>query len=111
MDPVDMAIMRVRIALIHGDAVGAQVRTPGAPLTEERIMALEKWWASDLFSDRERALLAFVEQFAFSVSSMDDATVEALLATDDPLHVHEITNAVWAIDLTTRMDLVARAVL
>lgn len=109
--PTDMELLRLRICGIHGDAAGLAHRTEGAKIDEHRIAALGSWWASDLFTDRERALLAFVEQFVFSVSSMDDGHVDALLATEDPIRVHEIANAVWALDLTTRMDLVARAVL
>lgn len=111
VDRGDMELMRIRIAMIHGDPIGAALRTDGVVIDEERLAALPRWWASDLFSDRERALLAFVEQFVFSVSSMEDPLVDALLATEDPIHVHEIANAAWALDLTTRMDMVARLVL
>jgi len=37
--------------------------------------------------------------------------VDALLAHVSPTQLHEISNAVWAVDLTTRLDHVAAAVL
>ena len=106
----DFALCRARIAALHGDETDAAAAA-ATVLGEERVAALERWWASDAFTARERALLGFVEQFVFDVSSMTDEHVEALLATDDPVHVHELANVVWAIDLVTRMRVVSRSVL
>ena len=73
--------------------------------------ALDDWRSSSELDEADRALLAFVEQFVFSVSSMGDDDVTPLLTHVSPTQLHEISNAVWAVDLTTRLDLVATAVL
>ena len=73
--------------------------------------SLDDWRSSPDVDDRERALLAFVEQFVFSVSSLGDEEVDALLEHESAEHLHEISNVVWALDLGTRLDLVAAAVL
>jgi len=72
---------------------------------------LDAWRSSSQLDERDRALLGFVEQFVFSVSSMGDDDVDPLLAHHSPVQLHELSNAVWAVDLTTRLDLVAAAVL
>ena len=46
--------------------------------------ALDDWRSSPSLDDRDRALLGFVEQFVFSVSSMGDDEVAALLAHVSP---------------------------
>ena len=71
----------------------------------------DDWRSSSDLDERDRALLGFVEQFVFSVSSMGDADVNALLAHVSPEQLHELSNVVWAVDLTTRLDRVAAAVL
>ena len=73
--------------------------------------ALDDWRSSSELDERDRALLGFVEQFVFSVSSMGDDDVTALLDHVSPTQLHEISNAVWAVDLTARLDRVAGAVL
>jgi alkylhydroperoxidase family enzyme len=73
--------------------------------------ALDDWRSDPELEERDRALLGFVEQFVFSVSSMCDDEVAALLDHVSPTQLHEISNAVWAVDLTTRLDRVAGAVL
>jgi alkylhydroperoxidase family enzyme len=73
--------------------------------------ALDDWRSSGVLDERDRALLGFVEQFVFSVSSMGDEQVAALLAHVSPEQLHELSNVVWAVDLTARLDVVAAAVL
>ena len=109
VSPADFALCRRRIAALHGWTGDPNAGAP--PLRPEQVAELDRWWDSDAFDARERALLGFVEQFVFSVSSMTDDHVDALLATDDPIHVHEIANVVWALDLVTRANVVAGKVL
>jgi hypothetical protein len=75
------------------------------------VSDLDDWRRSSTLDARDRALLLFVEQFVFAVSSMDDDHVDPLLAQVSPKQLHEISNVVWAVDLTTRLDHVAAAVL
>jgi alkylhydroperoxidase family enzyme len=111
LDPADVELIRLRVAAIHGHTVERTERATAFGLDERRVAAVATWWKSDVFSARERALLGFVEQFVFAVDSMTDELVDDLLATDDPIRVHELSNAVWAFDLITRLDMVAEQVL
>lgn len=95
VDPATMALVRDRVASMLG----------GVP------SHLDGWRADATLPARDRAVLDLVEQFVFSVSSLDDAQVDAVLAHETPEHLHELCNAIWAVDLATRLDLVATAVL
>ena len=98
-------------------AASVDARTLG--LVRDRVTSLlglgaselDDWRRSTTLDARDRALLGFVEQFVFSVSSMADDQVDPLLAQMSPDQLHELSNAVWALDLTARLDHVAGAVL
>lgn len=106
-------------ALAHVEEVAvASVDARTLELVRDRVHSLlglpashDDWRDADTFSGAERAVLAYVEQFVFAVSSMDDEMVEALLEDLTPIEVHELSNIIWLSDLTTRLDLVAEAVL
>lgn len=59
----------------------------------------------------EEAQCAFSQQFALSVSDVDDALVDALTAHLTEAEVWRFTVAVYLIDLDVRVSLVAGAVL
>lgn len=106
VDAATLELVRRQVALCLGLPAPA-----GDALRPEQVAALADWRDGACFDPRERALLAFVEQFVFSVSSVDDALVDALLEHHAPVEVHEICNVVWSVDLATRADHVAAAVL
>ncbi|MFW6773919.1 hypothetical protein ACOACO_06515 [Nocardioides sp. CPCC 205120] len=108
VDAATLALVRQRVHDMLGLPVTPQ-HEGALPIGKSE--ALDAWESSDAFTERERALLAFVDQFVFAVSDMADAEVEALLAHTGPLHLHELANVVWAVDLTARADHVAAAVL
>lgn len=110
VDATTLELVRRRVAALLGATVPA-TGDAAAPLSAERAAALDDWRGSPLLDDREQALLTFVEQFVFSVSSMGDEEVAALLEHATAEQVHELANVTWAVDLTTRLDLVAAAVL
>ncbi|CAN5272872.1 hypothetical protein BH09ACT6_BH09ACT6_23330 [soil metagenome] len=113
-DPVELELCRLRIAALLGDPVGLAARTPlarAAGLTEDTIDELATWWRSDTFTAREKARLAYTEQFVVSVSSMGDEEIAALLEGDDYRAVYDFTMAIYVLDMTTRVSLMTRAVL
>lgn len=103
-------VERVAAASVDPHVVGL-VRDRVASMLGGVPSDLDDWRSRSDLDDADRALLDFVEQFVFSVSSLDDGQVAALLEHDDPVRVHELCNLVWAVDLTTRLDLVAGVVL
>lgn len=91
--------------------LGLPAPTGLGALSSERLADLDSWRTSTWFNRHDRALLAFVDQFVFAVGSMGDEEVSALLEDLTPVEVHELCNVVWSIDLATRVDHVAAAVL
>jgi alkylhydroperoxidase family enzyme len=59
-------------------------------ITEEQIESLPKWRASKLFSDRQRAVLAFADAMA-SPDGVDDATFDAMKAYYSNQEIVELT--------------------
>ena len=101
-----------RVAAASVDAHTLElVRDRVSGLVGRGSSTLDGWRGRTDLDERDRALLGFVEQFVFSVSSMGDDDVDRLLAHEPAERLHEISNVVWAVDLTRRLDLVATAVL
>jgi hypothetical protein len=62
-------------------------------------------------STREIAFLAFTDQFVFSVASVGEQDVAALLVHAEPLDVYQYTCALYALELSLRIEIATRAVL
>jgi hypothetical protein len=62
-------------------------------------------------SDRESAYLDFTEQFVTSVGTISDDQVEALLAEDSAEDVYAFAGALYAAEMTRRVEIVSSAVL
>lgn len=75
VDPVLLELCRLRIAVLLGCDAERSVRTPVAKragLDEAAVSALSQWPSSPRFGARERACLAFCEQFVIDVAGMAD---------------------------------------
>ncbi len=109
-----------RIAALHPDT-GAQLSRLGTlaqqatdpallDLCLEMIDALLQDRSPALppsLTERERAFLDFTEQFVVSVSTMSDTQVKKLLYYASEDEVYNFVNALYVIDMTRRLDLVA----
>ena len=62
-------------------------------------------------TDKERAFIAFTEQFTASVSTMTDEQVNRLLEYASADEVYNFVSALYVVDMTRRLDLVAGKVL
>jgi alkylhydroperoxidase family enzyme len=113
-DPTLLELCRRRLsamlgAAAPGDRDAEQARALG--LDERKLEALDHWESSDLFTPAERAHLAFTEQFVVSVSAMSDEHVAELLRHADMRRVYDFASALYVVEMTQRLDLVARATL
>ena len=82
VDPVLLELCRLRMAMLFSCPAELAWRTPAAVaagLEEERIEALAQWPTSQRFGPRERACLAFAEQFVIDVAGLDDAVAGAVI--------------------------------
>lgn len=82
------------LCLDHCDALLAGGDPPRAPRDE-----------------RERAFVEFAEQFATSVATVSDAQIDALREHMDDIDVYRFVEALYALELTRRVELVAPTVL
>jgi alkylhydroperoxidase family enzyme len=83
----------VRTAQIVGSQYELNQHVPmalAAGLTRAQLDAVQVWRTSDLFDERERALLAYVEQVAAG-GEVDDATFAALSGFFTPQEIVELT--------------------
>lgn len=81
VDPLLLELCRLRIAMLLGCGDESAVRTPvavDAGLDEGVVDELANWPRSGRFGARERACLAFTEQWVIDVAGMDDGTVGAV---------------------------------
>jgi alkylhydroperoxidase family enzyme len=75
VDPVVLELCRLRVAMLLGSEEDHAARTPAATvagLDEATIAELSRWPTSDRFGPRERACLAFAEQFVIDVANLDE---------------------------------------
>lgn len=108
-DPVLLELCRLRLAAVFGDQRALAYRARAAldaGLDEERVAALGQWRRSELFSERERACLAFAEQFVADAQAVTDAEVDALLAHLSPEQCYAFVRALWAVEATLRLAVV-----
>ena len=111
LDPAILELCRLRIASLQGDAVEAARPAPRAPVDPRKAAAITRWPDSPLFSERERACLAFTEQFVGDVAGLTQADVDALLAHFPPGETQAFVSALLVLDQHQRLALGLRTVL
>ncbi len=111
LDPEVLELCRLRIASLQGDDREAARPAPGAPVAPEKAAAIGDWPDSPLFSERERACLAFTEQFVGDVAGVTQGDIDALLEHFSPGEVQAFTSALLALDQHQRLALGLRTVL
>ncbi len=111
LDAELLEICRLRLATLQGDDLEAARPAPRAALAQEKVAAVRDWPASPLFSERERACLAFTEQFAGDVVGIVQGDVDALLAHFSPAEAQAFVSALLVLDQHQRLALGLRTVL
>ena len=97
VDPVLLELCRLRVAKLLGCEYEQALRTEAAVaagLDEATIVDLPAWPTSERFGRRERACLAFCEQFVIDVAGMDD---ELAFAVSDELGLQAFRDFVSAL--------------
>ena len=107
IDPILTELCRLRIAQLVESEFDSSLRyrpAGEAGLTDEKLSALRDYPTSDLFSDRERAVLEFTEQFVIQSSSIsdDDCTrLQEHVTVDEFIH---LTKALSVMDQFARAN-------
>ena len=107
-DPVLLELCRLRIAQLLGCGPEQDARTPealAAGLDEATIADLRAWPTSSRFGPRERACLAFCEQFVIDVASLSDELACALADELGSAAFVDFVNALLIVEQRQRLRL------
>jgi alkylhydroperoxidase family enzyme len=105
VDPVIFELCRLRMAETFGSDFDLALRyRPAleAGLSEEKIAALSSYFTSPSFSDRERACIAFAEQFAIQSTGITDDDCARLQQHLSPKEFVLLTKALGKVDQLQR---------
>jgi hypothetical protein len=108
VDPVVLELCRLRLAQLFGDTAELAVRTPAAVaagLDESMILELSGWPRSPRFGQRERACLAFCEQFFIDVANVTTEETEAISAQLGVQGLADFVSALLVIEQRLRLRL------
>ncbi len=111
LDPDVLELCRLRIASLQGDERESARPAPATSASADKVAAIAEWPDSPLFSERERACLAFTEQFVGDVAGVTQRDIDALLAHFTPGEVQAFVSALLALDQHQRLALGLRTVL
>jgi alkylhydroperoxidase family enzyme len=109
VDPVLLELCRLRIAILLDCPVEWAARTPAAVaagLDENSVGELARWPTSPRFGRRERACLAFTEQFVIDVASLDDASAGAVRDELGEEGLVDFVNALLVVEQRQRLRLI-----
>lgn len=101
------ALVDLRIAQLLGDAPVPWAGTaPGPPVDAERRGQLSQWPSSPLFSDDDRVVLGFAEQFVIDVAGIDEGLHADLRAALGPTPMFDLVVALFVLDYGRRVTMV-----
>ncbi len=106
-DPVLVELARIRLAQLVESEFDQTIRyepARKAGLSEERISAIRDYPTSVLFTERERAVLEFTEQFAMQSSSITDEDCARLQQHLSPTEFIYLTKALGTADQFSRAN-------
>jgi alkylhydroperoxidase family enzyme len=108
VDPVLLELCRLRIARLLGCEHERGLRTAAAVaagLDEATVGELARWPSSPRFGPRERACLAFCEQFVIDVAGMSDELADAVSDQMGPQAFRDFVGALLVVEQRQRRQL------
>jgi alkylhydroperoxidase family enzyme len=100
-DPELLAVVQARIAqLVRNQSTRSEGRVPS-----DKLAALSQWPTSPLFSDAERAVLGFTEQFIMDVAGVSEEQRNSLGAHLDPAELGGFVMALYLLDYGQRTQM------
>ena len=111
-DPVLLELARLRTAQLIGNPAAFQTRYADVEAgTEAKIAALRDYPCSPLFSAAEREALAFTEQFVIDVGGTTATARAELIAYFGAEGAWELVSAIYVVEFTQRLQMVAARLL
>jgi alkylhydroperoxidase family enzyme len=103
VDPRLLELCRIRTAQLLGCGQEEATRTPGVEADPVALDDVARWPSSPHFDDRDRAVLAWCEQYVIDVASMDDTTVAGVRDHLGEAGLVDLTNAFLVIEQRQRL--------
>jgi AhpD family alkylhydroperoxidase len=106
LDPVHRELIKIRASQINGCAFCINMHTAEARkigMAEKQIYLLNAWRESDIYSDAEKAILAFTEEVTQISNHVSDATYENLARHFDEKYISSILMMAIIINNWNRM--------
>jgi alkylhydroperoxidase family enzyme len=100
VEPVTLELCRIRIATLIRSRADLAVMSP---IDAALVDALPSWPSSPLFTDAQRAALAFTEQYVMDVEGFTDADTDKVKAHYTAPQIATLTIAVATFDALTRV--------
>ena len=105
VDPCLLELCRLEVAAIL--CCRAELDAPrSAGFDEAKAAALGSWSTSPLFDERDRACLAFTDQFVLDVASLDDVAAQRVSDRLGAQGLVDFTNALLVIEQRQRLRLI-----
>jgi hypothetical protein len=108
VDPILLELCRLRLAQLFGDTAELERRTPAAVaagLDESMVSDLRAWPRSASYGPRDRACLAFCEQFFIDVANVSKKETEAISAELGVQGLVDFVSALLVIEQRQRLRL------
>lgn len=106
LDPIHQELIKIRASQINGCAFCINMHTVEARKkgeTEQRIYLLNAWREADVFSDAEKALLAFTEEVTLISNHVSDETYANAAKYFDEKYLSDILMMIIIINGWNRM--------
>jgi AhpD family alkylhydroperoxidase len=105
--PALRSLLTVRVSQINHCAFCVDINSATLlkrGVSEEKVMALEKWRESSLFDERERAALAYAEAITHSNRRVDDLLVAELRRHFDDDGIVELTGLIAFQNMSSKFN-------
>jgi alkylhydroperoxidase family enzyme len=109
VDPVTLELCRLRIATLIGSESDLAARDPRAGLDETLVDELRSWPTSARFSDAQRAILGFAEQYTLDANEVTDEQAGDLHQFFTAAELTTLTIAIAVFDALARVRVMVTA--
>lgn len=106
LDPIHKELIKIRASQINGCAFCINMHTADARklgMEEKHIYLLNAWHESDIYSDAEKAILAFTEEVTLIPNHVSDAVYENLTRHFDDKYISSLLMMIISINGWNRM--------
>ena len=106
LDPIHKELIKIRASQINGCAFCINMHTKEARklgMTEQQIYLLNAWSETNLYSEKERVILAMTEEVTLIQKHLSDQTYNKAIALFDESYVAQVIMMITTINAWNRI--------